>query len=49
MKRARKLGRRYIRSISDCLREAFRNPRFRARVAAHVIRNNALLRKLVNY
>lgn len=49
MKRAKRLGRRYIRSISDCLRAAFLRPHFRARVAESLLRTNALYRKLINY
>jgi hypothetical protein len=46
MKRARKLGRRYIRTVSDVLRAAFLSPRFRDRVAASLRQHNGLLRHL---
>jgi hypothetical protein len=47
MKRSKRLGRRYIRTMSDVLRNAFLKPRFVARVMENVMRNNALLQKLM--
>jgi hypothetical protein len=48
MKRARKLGRRYIRTLTDCMHSVFCNQRTRERMLANITANNALLRKLIS-
>jgi len=47
MRKAKRLGRRYIRTLSDILANAFLWPRFRERVAVNITRNNALLARLM--
>jgi hypothetical protein len=47
MRRARKLGRRYIRDFSDVMMNVFRNPRIRELLRANITKNNAFLQRLM--